>query len=78
MLFSSISEGILVVEWDACSRNTYRFGPIDSGIEVFEVQVCNVPRILENELIATGCIVKRGVCIYIYIYIFFQFFTDRL
>ncbi|XP_022334331.1 uncharacterized protein LOC111131204 isoform X2 [Crassostrea virginica] len=57
-------KGILVVEWDTCSRNTYRFGPMDSSIELFEVQVCNEPRILENELIATGCIVKRDWTVY--------------
>lgn len=41
--------------------NTHRYGSTDTEKDKFDVQVCDNPRILQNELIATGCLVTRGI-----------------
>ncbi|XP_052698866.1 uncharacterized protein LOC128176508 isoform X2 [Crassostrea angulata] len=52
--------GWLTVEWDTGSRNIYRYGTTCLESDVYDVQVCNEPRILRNEPISTGCQVHRG------------------
>lgn len=56
----SKKDGWLNVEWDAGSIYKYRYGSTDLKPDKFDVQVCNEPRILRDELIATGCNVTRG------------------
>lgn len=53
-------DGWLNVEWDTGSIHKYRYGSADLKTDKFDVQVCNEPRILNDELIATGCNVTRG------------------
>lgn len=52
--------GWLTVEWDTGSQNIYRYGTTCLESDVYDVQVCNEPRILRNEPISTGCQVHRG------------------
>lgn len=52
--------GWLTVEWDNGLRNIYRYGTTRLESDVYDVQVCNEPRILRNEAISTGCQVQRG------------------
>lgn len=56
----SKKDGWLNVEWDTGSVYKYRYGSTDLKPDKFDVQVCNEPRILNDELIATGCNVTRG------------------
>lgn len=54
-------DGWLNVEWDTGSVRMYRYGSTNTEKDKFDVQVCDNPRILQNELIATGCLVTRGI-----------------
>lgn len=54
-------DGWLNVEWDTGSVGMYRYGSTNIEKDKFDVQVCDNPRILQNELIATGCLVTRGI-----------------
>ncbi|XP_065945130.1 uncharacterized protein [Magallana gigas] len=56
----SKEDGWLNVEWDTGSVRMYRYGSTNTEKDKFDVQVCDNPRILQNELIATGCLVTRG------------------
>lgn len=58
--FADSKDGWLNVEWDTGSVYKYRYGSTDLKPNKFDVQVCNEPRILNDELIATGCNVTRG------------------
>ncbi|XP_061168833.1 uncharacterized protein LOC133178087 [Saccostrea echinata] len=51
--------GWVIVEWDSGVRLSYQYG-FDSLIEKYDITPCKEPRILENELIAVGCLVRRG------------------
>ncbi|XP_061168844.1 uncharacterized protein LOC133178100 [Saccostrea echinata] len=54
-------DGWLRVEWDGGGKNVYRYGPMHGRRDLYDVIMCNIPRVLEeNELIGTGCLVKRG------------------
>lgn len=48
------------MEWDTGFKSDYRFGTNSKLNDKYDVQLCNEPRILVNELIATGCLVTRG------------------
>ncbi|XP_062586129.1 uncharacterized protein LOC134247761 [Saccostrea cucullata] len=52
--------GWLNVKWDTGETYGYRYGSTLEERDKYDVQVCNEPRILENETMATGCLVKRG------------------
>ncbi|XP_061168843.1 uncharacterized protein LOC133178099 [Saccostrea echinata] len=52
--------GWLIVKWDGGSMDKYRYGLFNEQKYEYDVIVCDVPRMLENELIATGCLVYRG------------------
>lgn len=56
----SFKTGTLFVEWDTGFKSDYRFGTKSKLNDKYDVQLCNEPRILVNELIATGCLVTRG------------------
>ncbi|XP_062610774.1 uncharacterized protein LOC134272566, partial [Saccostrea cucullata] len=51
--------GWLIVHWDAGTTEEYRYGTNNVLKDKFDVVVCTEPRILNNELIAVGCLVKR-------------------
>lgn len=53
-------EGWVIVEWDTGFKAHYRFGSTRKFSNKYDIQLCNEPRILGNELIATGCLVTRG------------------
>uniref|UniRef100_K1S6Q6 Putative E3 ubiquitin-protein ligase HERC2 n=1 Tax=Magallana gigas TaxID=29159 RepID=K1S6Q6_MAGGI len=53
-------DGWLGVEWDTGLMYNYRYGTTFSEENVYDVQVCNEPRILGNKSISSGCEVKRG------------------
>ncbi|XP_065943564.1 uncharacterized protein [Magallana gigas] len=53
-------DGWLHVEWDTGSVSNYRYGSSQSELNKYDVKVCIEPRILGNEIIATGCLVTRG------------------
>lgn len=55
--------GWLKVEWDMDSTtiHQYRYGSNCNGLDKYDVKVCDEPRVLENQLIATGCLVTRGM-----------------
>lgn len=50
-----------MVEWDTGSVFDYRYGSSIFEKDKYDVIVCDEPRMLENELIAVGCLVKRGI-----------------
>nr|XP_034323558.1 uncharacterized protein LOC117688885 [Crassostrea gigas] len=50
----------LIVEWDTGLRWPYRFGTTGTPSDKYDVELCCDPRVLVNELIATGCLVTRG------------------
>uniref|UniRef100_A0A8W8I4E4 MIB/HERC2 domain-containing protein n=1 Tax=Magallana gigas TaxID=29159 RepID=A0A8W8I4E4_MAGGI len=54
--------GWLKVEWDMDSTTIYhyRYGSNHTENDKYDVKVCNEPRLLENQLIETGCLVTRG------------------
>ncbi|XP_061164730.1 uncharacterized protein LOC133173723 [Saccostrea echinata] len=52
--------GWLNVEWDTGFKYGYRYGTNSTEIDKYDVTICEEPRILENEMIATGCLVTRG------------------
>ncbi|XP_061194921.1 uncharacterized protein LOC133203068 [Saccostrea echinata] len=52
--------GWLWIEWDNGDKNKYRYGNIHFVSGVHDVVVCDLPRVLEDELIAVGCLVVRG------------------
>ncbi|XP_048737688.2 uncharacterized protein LOC125652501 isoform X2 [Ostrea edulis] len=53
--------GWLRVVWDAGASFPYRYGRNSSGhLEFFDLIECDEPRVLNNELIAEGCLVERG------------------
>lgn len=54
------TDGWLGVEWDTGLMYNYRYGTTFSEENVYDVQVCNEPRILGNKSISSGCEVKRG------------------
>uniref|UniRef100_A0A8W8I5Z5 MIB/HERC2 domain-containing protein n=1 Tax=Magallana gigas TaxID=29159 RepID=A0A8W8I5Z5_MAGGI len=49
----------LIVEWDTGLRWPYRFGTTGTPSDKYDVELCCDPRVLVNELIATGCLVTR-------------------
>ncbi|XP_062608085.1 uncharacterized protein LOC134269920, partial [Saccostrea cucullata] len=51
--------GWLVVHWDAGTAEGYRYGTNNVLKDKYDVVVCTEPRILDNELIAVGCLVQR-------------------
>lgn len=53
-------EGWVIVEWDTGFKSHYRYGSTRRFSNIYDIQLCNEPRILGNELIATGCLVTRG------------------
>lgn len=53
-------EGWVIVEWDTGFKSHYRFGSTRRFSNKYDIELCNDPRILGNELIATGCLVTRG------------------
>eukprot|EP00105_Crassostrea_gigas_P014652 XP_011431391.1 PREDICTED: uncharacterized protein LOC105331057 isoform X3 [Crassostrea gigas] len=55
-----IKDGWLHVEWDTSAISSYRYGYSRAELNKYDVRVCHEPRILENEMIATGCLVTRG------------------
>ena len=57
-MFVGFSKGIVMVEWDDGDRNLYQF---DEDICMFSIKKVDEPRILEDELIAVGCRVERGI-----------------
>nr|XP_022330133.1 uncharacterized protein LOC111128668 isoform X2 [Crassostrea virginica] len=52
--------GWLVVKWDNGFTTNYRYGSSHGNMNKYDVEVCEEPRALNNELIAEGCVVKRG------------------
>lgn len=52
--------GWLVVKWDNGFTTNYRYGSSHGNMNKYDVEVCKEPRALNNELIAEGCVVKRG------------------
>jgi hypothetical protein len=58
--YFDFSVGWLRVEWDAGTNLPYRYGRSITGKEFFDLIECDEPRILNNELIAVGCLVERG------------------
>ncbi|XP_062614438.1 uncharacterized protein LOC134276174 [Saccostrea cucullata] len=52
--------GWLIVRWDAGTADGYRYGTNTVLKDKYDVVVCTEPRILNNELIAVGCLVQRG------------------
>ncbi|XP_062586119.1 uncharacterized protein LOC134247758 isoform X2 [Saccostrea cucullata] len=52
--------GWLNVEWDTGLIHGYRYGTSSTERDKYDVTVCEEPRILDDEMIATGCLVKRG------------------
>ncbi|XP_056021581.1 uncharacterized protein LOC125652124 isoform X3 [Ostrea edulis] len=52
--------GWLLVKWDTSLTFDYRYGSSSFEKDKYDVIVCDEPRLLENELIAVGCLVKRG------------------
>lgn len=55
--------GWLKVEWDMNSTTVYhyRYGSNHNENDKYDVKVCNEPRLLENQLIETRCLVTRGM-----------------
>lgn len=55
--------GWLKVKWDMDSTTIhhYRYGSNRTEKDKYDVKVCDEPRLLENQLIATGCLVTRGM-----------------
>ncbi|XP_022332693.2 uncharacterized protein LOC111130205 [Crassostrea virginica] len=55
-------DGWLNVQWDRNLGSTrgYRYGSTRDEGDKYDVKVCDEPRILENEIIAPGCLVTRG------------------
>ncbi|XP_061168835.1 uncharacterized protein LOC133178089 [Saccostrea echinata] len=51
--------GWVNVEWDSGVTLSYQYG-FDGFIEKYDITPCKEPRILENEMIAVGCLVTRG------------------
>ncbi|XP_062596398.1 uncharacterized protein LOC134257818, partial [Saccostrea cucullata] len=51
--------GWLIVHWDIGTSASYRYGTTNIEKDKYDVVVCLEPRILYNELIAVGCLVKR-------------------
>lgn len=56
----SISAGWLRVQWDSGVKNVYRHGETFLEGHKYDVIACDIPRILEDEIIGTGCLVVRG------------------
>lgn len=52
--------GWLAVEWDSGTECCYRYGTSSDFKDRYDVEMCSDPRKLDNELIAVGCLVKRG------------------
>lgn len=52
--------GWLAVEWDSGTECCYRYGTSSDFKDKYDVEMCSDPRKLDNELIAVGCLVKRG------------------
>ncbi|XP_056021589.1 uncharacterized protein LOC125652124 isoform X9 [Ostrea edulis] len=53
--------GLLNVEWDTGLKNRYRYGSTLPEKDKYDITVCDEPRILQDEFIAVGCLVKRGL-----------------
>ncbi|XP_048737053.2 uncharacterized protein LOC125652125 isoform X2 [Ostrea edulis] len=52
--------GWLRVQWDSGVKNVYRHGETFLEGHKYDVIACDIPRILEDEIIGTGCLVVRG------------------
>ncbi|XP_022334282.2 uncharacterized protein LOC111131169 isoform X1 [Crassostrea virginica] len=52
--------GWLAVKWDSGSRFNYRYGSSPDFEEKYDLEVCDEPRTLKEEIIAVGSLVKRG------------------
>lgn len=66
---SIVIAGWLHIEWDRNSGNSYhyRYGSNSRAKDKFDIMVCDEPRILDNQFIALGCLVTRGIRLLIYI-----------
>lgn len=67
--FVSLKTGTLLVEWDTGFKSDYRFGTKSKFNNKYDVQLCSEPRILVNELIATGCLVTRGKAFHTHLFL---------
>jgi hypothetical protein len=56
----TFSAGWLKVQWDTGAKNVYRHGRTLFEGTKYDVVACDIPRILEDEIIGTGCLVTRG------------------
>lgn len=66
---SIVIAGWLHIEWDRNAGNSYhyRYGSNSRAKDKFDIMVCDEPRILDNQFIALGCLVTRGIRLLIYI-----------
>lgn len=55
------SVGWIKVEWDTGLMMPYRYGT-ERLITAYDIEPSDEPRILLNEPIAVGCLVRRGIC----------------
>lgn len=60
--------GWLHVHWDTGLTLSYRYGT-DGFITAYDIEPCDEPRILLNEPIAVGCLVRRGIVFFFQIFI---------
>lgn len=51
--------GWINVEWDTGLTMSYRYGN-NGMITAYDIEPCDEPRILEDQPIAVGCLVRRG------------------
>lgn len=58
-----IADFNLLVEWDTSMVFPYHFDKYGDH-QKSNVVVCDVPRVLQTEKIAVGCLVKRGYAIH--------------
>lgn len=58
----SKNAGWLHIEWDRNPGNSfhYRYGSNSKAKDIYDIMVCDEPRILDNQLISLGCLVTRG------------------
>ena len=54
--------GWLSVKWDSGSRFIYRYGSSPDFEDKYDLEVCDEPRTVKEEIIAVGSLVKRGKC----------------
>ena len=59
ILYDVIVVGWVNVEWDTGLTMPYRYGN-NGMITAYDIEPCDEPRILEDQPIAVGCLVRRG------------------